>query len=137
MLHYKNQLICLFPLIGQILHDGTIFLIYINPMILKKYLTRICSWVYIENLTAHSSFIVLFVSGFYHRRTRMDQIHRVQKQIAEVLCKKGVLNDFRKRFTEKQLCWSHFLIKLQVFRSATLLIRDTNTDVFLWILGDC
>ena len=32
---------------------------------------------------------------------------------------------------EKQLCWSLFLIKLQAFRSATLLWRDPDTSVFL------
>ena len=34
-------------------------------------------------------------------------------------------------FTGKLLCWSLFLIKLQAFRSATLLNRDSNTGVFL------
>ena len=41
---------------------------------------------------------------------------------------------FCKNFaTEKHLCWSLFLIKLQAWRSATLWKRDSNTDVFLWI----
>ena len=33
----------------------------------------------------------------------------------------------------KHLCWGLVLIKLQVFRPATLLKRDYNTGVFLWI----
>ena len=37
-------------------------------------------------------------------------------------------------FTWKHLCWSHFLIKLQAWSSATLLKRDSNTDILLWIL---
>ena len=37
-------------------------------------------------------------------------------------------------FTGKHLCWSLFLIKVQDFRAATLLKRDSNTDVFLWNL---
>ena len=37
-------------------------------------------------------------------------------------------------FTGKRLCWSLFLIKLQAFRSATLIRKDSNTDVFFWIL---
>ena len=37
-------------------------------------------------------------------------------------------------FTGKHLSWSLFLIKLQSFRSATLLKRDPNTGVFLWVL---
>ena len=34
-------------------------------------------------------------------------------------------------FTGKHLCWSLFLIKLQAFRTATLLKRGSNTAVFL------
>ena len=33
-------------------------------------------------------------------------------------------------FKGKHLCWSHFLIKLQTCRPATLLKRNTNTGVF-------
>ena len=36
--------------------------------------------------------------------------------------------------TRKHLWWSFFLIKLQTLRPATLLKRDSNTVVFLWIL---
>ena len=41
--------------------------------------------------------------------------------------KTGILNFVK--FTGKKLCWSLFLIKLQAFRAATLLKRDSNTDV--------
>ena len=41
---------------------------------------------------------------------------------------------FFKNFTWKHLCWSFFLIKLQVLRPATLLKTDSNTGVFLWNL---
>ena len=34
-------------------------------------------------------------------------------------------------FTGKDLCWSLFLIKLQAFKPAYLLKRDSNTGVFL------
>ena len=37
-------------------------------------------------------------------------------------------------FTGKRLCWSLFWIKLQDFWPATLLKKDSNTGVFLWIL---
>ena len=36
--------------------------------------------------------------------------------------------------TRKHLWWSLFLIKLQTLRPGTLLKRDSNTGVFLWIL---
>ena len=46
-----------------------------------------------------------------------------------VLWKKAVPKSFL-TFKGKQLCWSLFLIKLETFRSATLLKRDSNIDVF-------
>ena len=42
--------------------------------------------------------------------------------------KTAILKNFVK-FTGKKLCWSLLLIKLQAFRAATLLKRDSNTDV--------
>ena len=47
--------------------------------------------------------------------------------------KKGVFKNLGK-FTEKRLCWSLFLIKLQAFRPTTSLNSDSNIDVFLWNL---
>ena len=37
-------------------------------------------------------------------------------------------------FTGKYLCWSFFLINLLAWKPATLLKRNSNTGVFLWIL---
>ena len=42
--------------------------------------------------------------------------------------KMGVLKVFTD-FTGRHLCWSHFLIKLQAWRPATLLKKDSNTGV--------
>ena len=36
----------------------------------------------------------------------------------------------------KHLCWSLFSIMLQAFRAVTLLKRESNTGVFLWVLGN-
>ena len=47
--------------------------------------------------------------------------------------KKGALKNLW-NFTVKHLCWSLFLIKLQTFRPATILRRDSSTDFFLWTL---
>ena len=47
---------------------------------------------------------------------------------------KAVLKNFTIFTTRKHLGWSIFLIKLQTSRPATLLKRDSNTGVFLWIL---
>ena len=56
-----------------------------------------------------------------------------QKQLSEVLSKKAVLKNFA-IFRGKQLCWSPFLIKLQAFRPAALLKKDSKIGVFLWNL---
>ena len=42
----------------------------------------------------------------------------------------GAFKNFA-NFTGKHLCWSLFFTKLQVFRPATLLKRDSYTGVFL------
>ena len=52
---------------------------------------------------------------------------------SEMFFKIDVLKNFV-IFTGKHLCWVLFLIKLQVWRSAPLLKRDSNTVIFLWIL---
>ena len=41
---------------------------------------------------------------------------------------------FRSSHSEKHLCWNLFLINLQIWSSTTWLKRDSNTDIFLWIL---
>ena len=45
----------------------------------------------------------------------------------------GVLKNAT-NFTWKHLCWSLFSTKLPAFEPATLLKRDSNTGVFLWVL---
>ena len=47
--------------------------------------------------------------------------------------RKAVLQNLAK-LIEKYLCWSLFLINLQAYKPPTLLQRDSNTGVFLWIL---
>ena len=57
-------------------------------------------------------------------------VQYVQKQPNGVFFKEG----FRKNcanLTEKHLCWSLFLIKMEARGPATLLKRDSNTDLFL------
>ena len=49
-----------------------------------------------------------------------------QKQPPEMFYKKAALKNFV-IFTGKNLCWSHFLIKLQASRPETLLKKDSNT----------
>ena len=65
--------------------------------------------------------MVLLVTGMHNS---------IPKQPPGVFYKKGLLKSFAK-FTGEHLCWSLFLIKLQVFRPANLLKRDSNTGLFL------
>ena len=60
----------------------------------------------------------IFVSSSYHRRC---------------FIKKAVVKNFA-IFPGKYWCWSHILIKLQPFKLATALKRDSDTGVFLRIL---
>ena len=50
---------------------------------------------------------------------------------SQIFFKIGIVKIFE-NFVVKHLCWSLFLIKLEVWRSAVLLKRDSNTGVFLW-----
>ena len=50
-----------------------------------------------------------------------------QKQPPEVFYKKAVLENFA-IFTGKNLCWSLFLKKLEAFKPATLLNRNSNMN---------
>ena len=55
----------------------------------------------------------------------------LQKQsFAQMFFEIGILKNFP-ILTGKHLCWSLFLIMLQVCRPAALLKTDSNTDVFL------
>ena len=49
---------------------------------------------------------------------------------SQMFFKIGVLKNFA-NFTAKHLCWSTFFIKLQAWRAAALLKRDSNTGVIL------
>ena len=78
----------------------------------------------------------LFKFFLYYYRYYMNLIKLINNYIdaaPDVFYTKAVLKNYA-LFTEKQLCWSLFLIKLQALRSATLLKRDFSTGVFLCIL---
>ena len=68
---------------------------------------------------------LLFVIVFWDETNRSS--------LSQIYFKIGVLKNFA-NFIRKQQCWSLFLIKLQAWRPATLLKRDSNTGVFLWNL---
>ena len=68
-----------------------------------------------------------------------NKYYRVAKNLVLVLNSEAASRDVLKRavlknfaiFTEKHLCWSLLLIKLQGSRAATFLKTDYNTGVFL------
>ena len=94
-----------------------------------------------ENADQNNSEYGHFLRSIYKWISRLKWIkwgslksyENVQKQPLEVFYKKTVLINFA-TFIGKYLCWSLFLIKLQVFRSATLLKGGSNRFVFLWII---
>ena len=57
-------------------------------------------------------------------------LHALQKQPPEVFYKKCILKNFAK-FTGKHLCQSLFFNKVAGLGPATLLKRDSGTDIFL------
>ena len=76
-------------------------------------------------IETQSIILKIYVTNFpIHICHQIPDEFKVQKQ----LLKKFAI------FTGKHLCWCLFLIKLQASRLATLLKRDSNTCVFLWIL---
>ena len=58
---------------------------------------------------------------------------RSRSSRSKIFFKLGVLKYFA-IFTRKYLCRSLSLIKLQVFKPVTLIKKDPNTGLFLWIL---
>ena len=67
------------------------------------------------------SIFAKIVKGLYLFNIFTKRLHQekytgcLQKQPTKMFCKKSVPKNFW-IFTEKHLCWSHFLIKLQAFR---------------------
>ena len=57
-------------------------------------------------------------------------LSNIKSNRLQIFFKIAVLKNFA-NFTGKKLRWSLFLIKLQAFRSATLLKRNSNIGVFL------
>ena len=77
----------------------------------------------------------LSTSNFYAFPTPPNELQKGKYTYSylHIFYKIHNLKNFKK-FTEKHLCWSHSLIKLQVSRPETRLKRDSCTRIFLWIL---
>ena len=95
--------------------------------------------------------MILFTDKFLERYFMTNLVEVIQKDLWYPLCmvldcvwylctvygiyRKSVLKNFA-IFTWKHLCWSLFVITLQVFSPATLFRRDSKTGIFLRILGN-
>ena len=74
--------------------------------------------------------IVFSRSSNQHKEMLFHLLRSSQRKYS---LKKGVLENFAIS-TGKYLCCSHFLVMLQTFRPATLIRRDSNIGIFLWVL---
>ena len=70
--------------------------------------------------------------NFWSIRNSRD--HKLVWTVEAVARRCSIKKDVLRKFTGKHLYQSLFFNKVTVLRSATFLIRDSVTDVFLWIL---
>ena len=86
-------------------------------------------------LTAHIYHVMITVTSDFSKKSFFIIIFR--SSCLQMFFKRGVIRNYA-IFTEKHLCWSLFLIKLETLWPAVLFQlwpkRDFNTDVLLWIL---
>ena len=89
------------------------------------------------SLYTHWKFLKL--SFFYvskgYRKWHEVGLRTLNSTRSQIFFRIGVLKNFA-IFKGKQLCWSLFLINSQTSRPANLLKRDSNSSIFLWILGN-
>ena len=104
--------------------------VLINFAILEPFLTEYLWWLLLTFRC--SKYFFAAEHGIYCRQWHKFLKTRVkpQKWPPKLFRKKEVLRKFS-NFPGRHLCRSLFLIELQTFRPATLLKRDSNTDVFL------
>ena len=100
----------------------------------KQKLRKTCKLIIFKNVAAAKTkqwFLRNFWENFYWEISKFCKKFRSSHQKCSI--KKAVLENFV-IFTGKDLCWKFFLIKSQDWRPTTLLKRDFNTGIFLWIL---
>ena len=97
-------------------------------------------WCVIHGIKYIVGVLCIFEELFYYYECRLRNFYKStcafiflwwnQKLPRKVFYKKAVLKNFA-TVTGKHLCWSLFLIKLQIFRLDSK--KDSNTGVLLWI----
>ena len=94
------------------------------PFFILPFTVSAAKYIYIYIYILHFlTFHIIFHLKFY----------KFQKQSPKLIYKKAVVLSTFSIITGTHLYWSLFLLKLWAFRSATLLKRDSNAGVFLWI----
>ena len=79
---------------------------------------------------SNNKFVAIFVCSFLSCFVKFQLFSLARSSHRSCSVKKSILKNFS-NFSGKHLCWSLVLIKLQAFRPATLLKRDSNTGVIL------
>ena len=69
----------------------------------------------------------------FFRKKYGSWMHDNRSSRSQMFFKMGVPKNFA-IFTKKHMCWNLFLLRLQPWRPTTLLKKDSNTGIFLWIL---
>ena len=96
----------------------------------------ISSFTSTNNLSKQGYLQIIFILFLFWTEFIKVNLHLIpnwfRSNHLQISYKVGVLKNFPK-FVGKHICWSHFLIKLQVWRRETSLKRDSNRDIFLEI----
>ena len=89
-------------------------------------------WSYVSIETkGQSGRPICFLNNFFQFCLQYVTTVRISRlQMFFEICVLKVCNIHR----EKRLCWNLLLVKLETWSPINLLERDSNTDVFLWIL---
>ena len=104
--------------------------------------TYICMYIYIYIYIyihfvffVYSNFVATHANAGHTFMVKFWQVSNIVLKRSYQRCsiKKAVLKNLA-ILIAKHLCWSLFLINLQAYKAATLLQRDSNTVVFLWVL---
>ena len=87
-----------------------------------------CSWAYMKNLFPVCYFIY-FLIGLFRKSTEW-----FSETATEGVLEKNVVLKNLPKSTGRHLCQSFFFDKVAGLTPATLWKRDSDTDVFIWIL---
>ena len=111
--------------------------LHFNLCFISKYISIRSNWRWLLITWAMSRYLQMFFKLHYYcsRVTYINYNKILCMTSPEAVVRRWSVKTLPlklRTITRTCLCRSLFLIKLQVFRSATLLKRDSHTGVFLW-----